>query len=204
MFNSQLPSQDELPTSRQLLRSTLVAFFVATVLLFITVLPAEYGIDPTGIGEMIGLKAMGEIKTSLEEEANADNTAATVELAASEIAKTESDANEVIATMNDVTTRTLAPGDAIEIKIEMVEATVVQYSWIATDGKLNYNLHGDGYKGTHKSIAYKKGAMVAKDAGELTAAFDGYHGWFWRNREEVPVTVSLQTTGNYIQVKQMK
>ena len=32
------------------------------------------------------------------------------------------------------------------------------------------------------SSSYTKGRGVAGDKGVLTAAFDGDHGWFWRNR----------------------
>ncbi|MBT5050764.1 MAG: transmembrane anchor protein [Rhodospirillaceae bacterium] len=72
MYNTDIPARAELPTSKQLLRSTFIAATVAVALLFTTVLPAEYGIDPTGIGRVIGLTEMGEIKTQLENEAEAD------------------------------------------------------------------------------------------------------------------------------------
>ena len=36
------------------------------------VLPAEYNIDPTGVGRALGLTQMGEIKTQLAREAEAD------------------------------------------------------------------------------------------------------------------------------------
>src|SRR5437773_2443403 len=62
----------ELPTSRQLLRSTLIAVAAAAVLLVTVVLPAEYGIDPTGTGRLIGLTQMGDIKKQLVIEAEAD------------------------------------------------------------------------------------------------------------------------------------
>jgi hypothetical protein len=61
----------ELPSARQLVRSTLLALLVATVLLVTCILPAEYGVDPTGIGRMIGLTQMGETKRALAEEAAA-------------------------------------------------------------------------------------------------------------------------------------
>jgi hypothetical protein len=72
MYNEDIPARAELPTSKQLLRSTFIAAIVAVALLFTTVLPAEYAIDPTGIGRVIGLTEMGEIKTQLEQEAEAD------------------------------------------------------------------------------------------------------------------------------------
>ena len=71
MYNSK-PLNTDLPSSRQLLRSTIIAFIVAVVLLVTVVLPSEYAIDPTGVGRMLGLTEMGEIKGQLAEEAAAD------------------------------------------------------------------------------------------------------------------------------------
>jgi hypothetical protein len=38
----------------------------------------------------------------------------------------------------------------------------------------------------------------------LVAAFTGNHGWFWRNRGEADVTVTLQTGGAYSDIKRVK
>lgn len=62
-------------SSAGLLRATLLALAVAGLLLITIVLPAEYGIDPTGVGRVIGLTKMGEIKTRLAKEAAADAAA---------------------------------------------------------------------------------------------------------------------------------
>src|SRR3989344_3800089 len=72
MYNVTKPTLDDLPTSKQLLRSTLIALVAAFAILIAIVLPSEYGIDPTGIGRVLGLSEMGEIKTQLAEEAAAD------------------------------------------------------------------------------------------------------------------------------------
>ncbi len=72
MYNSEIPNREELPSARRLLRSTLLALVAALVILVTMVLPAEYGIDPTGIGRVLGLAEMGEIKAQLAEEAEAD------------------------------------------------------------------------------------------------------------------------------------
>ena len=42
------------------------ALLVAGVILVIAVLPAEFGVDPTGIGRRLGLTAMSDIQKSLE------------------------------------------------------------------------------------------------------------------------------------------
>uniref|UniRef100_UPI001FB22381 hypothetical protein n=1 Tax=Vreelandella lionensis TaxID=1144478 RepID=UPI001FB22381 len=60
------------PSTGKLLRSTLMAVVIAVALLISVVLPAEYAIDPTGAGRLLGLTEMGEIKTQLAEEAELD------------------------------------------------------------------------------------------------------------------------------------
>ncbi len=69
MYNTDLPNRAELPSNKQLLRSTIIAIIVAAVLLVTIVLPAEYGVDPTRVGRVLGLTQMGEIKMTLAEEA---------------------------------------------------------------------------------------------------------------------------------------
>ena len=68
MYNSQNSSPIELPSSKQLARSTIFALLTAAVLLVSVILPAEYAIDPTGIGRLLGLTQMGEIKQELARE----------------------------------------------------------------------------------------------------------------------------------------
>jgi len=87
MRNSNIPEDRELPTTEKLLKSTVIAAIGAMVLLITVVMPAEYGIDPTGVGNMLGLKRMGEIKTSLAAEIEADEAAH----AAEQVATAEED-----------------------------------------------------------------------------------------------------------------
>ena len=201
MFNAKQPIEKDLPSSAQLLKSTIIAIIMIVILFVMVILPAEYGSDPTGVGKLLGLKEMGDIKMSLLEESQNES------LQESEPFSIDTDsveAEKISDTINeDVVEITIEPGKAIEIKLEMKIGDVVQYEWRTIKGGLNYNLHGDGYKGSKKSINYKKGRMVPSDSGELKAEFDGYHGWFWRNREKFSVTVILQTSGDYIRIKQM-
>ena len=64
--NSATVDQAKLPLIGSLLRSTLAATTVAAALAVTCVLPAEYASDPTGIGRIIGLTEMGEIKRDAE------------------------------------------------------------------------------------------------------------------------------------------
>jgi hypothetical protein len=37
----------------------------------------------------------------------------------------------------------------------------------------------------------------------LSAAFDGAHGWFCRNRLSAEVTITLNTSGDYMKIKRV-
>ncbi len=208
MTDSQAPSVDKLPSSRQLFHSTIIAIVVATVVLVAAVLPAEYGIDPTGIGARLGLKKMGDIKAGLELKSAVQDGAASggrptmvVDAPPAESAVVRP--VEQKASQSDAVEYTLAPGEAVEFKLEMKEGAVAQYNWSTTSGRLNHDTHGDGRRGSGDFISYKKGRMVSSDQGELVAAFDGFHGWYWRNRDKQPVSFTLEVSGDYITLKRM-
>jgi len=98
-------------------------------------------------------------------------------------------------------TFTLTPGQGTEIKLKMKEGDKAVFSWDVQGGVVNFDTHGDG---AGRSISYEKGRGVARDEGELVAAFTGNHGWFWRNRGEANVTVVLKTGGAYSDIQRVK
>ena len=101
----------------------------------------------------------------------------------------------------DETKLSIAPEQAIELKLVMAKGEKAEYEWDANGGALNFNEHGDG---GGQSIEYAKGRAAPTGAGELIAAFDGYHGWFWRNRSSETVSLTLRTRGSYAEVKQTR
>ncbi|MDF1835616.1 MAG: transmembrane anchor protein [Alteraurantiacibacter sp. bin_em_oilr2.035] len=206
MFNSQSPSTADLPTSGQLLRATGIAVVAAGAILVAVVLPAEYGIDPTGAGRTLGLTQMGEIKEQLALEAAADRAAAegSVESDMPMIAEvTPQDTQQEAATdsRSDVTTLTLAPGEGAEIKVDLAEGTAVNYDWSVSGGTVNFDTHADAPGISYHG--YGKGRNSPGEQGTLVAEFDGNHGWFWRNRSGGPVTITLRTDGPYTEIKRV-
>ena len=79
--------------------------------------------------------------------------------------------------------------------IAMDEGMVTEYQWSANGSVLNNDTHGDG--GGGESISYEQGRSVSDKAGQLVAAFTGNNGWFWRNRTDADVVVTLRTRGDY-------
>ncbi|MDX1299882.1 MAG: transmembrane anchor protein [Pseudomonas sp.] len=215
MFNSKLPTHSELPTSRQLLRSTLIALGVAAALLVTVVMPSEYAIDPTGAGRLLGLTPMGEMKKTLAQEAAADaavlpaatavvQAPAPAQPAAQEQVAAAPVAEPQPALKSDEMTVTLKPGEATEIKLEMLNTTTVSYEWATNGAPVNHDTHGEPYNGPQGYYhSYSKAKQVKGDKGQFTAIFDGTHGWFWRNRSNSDVTITLKTKGEYLSIKRV-
>lgn len=221
MYNSNKPSHDDLPTSAQLLRSTIIAFVTALMLLLTVVLPAEFGVDPTGIGRLLQLTEMGEIKAQLAAEAEEDRRRDREENAIRPSSDRRSDvldrlrgalwvstafATERVelaqASRSDETVVSLKPTEGVEYKLTMMKGAKVDFEWRVQDGVVNYDMHGTP-QGGGKEKSYKTGRAVNGDKGVLIAEFDGSHGWFWRNRGKAPVTITLRTHGAYGEIKRM-
>lgn len=201
MFNSQLPSMSELPTSRQLLGSTFAAIGAAAVILVAVVLPSEYGIDPTGAGRALGLTEMGEIKAQLAEEAAADRA---TDVEGSNAPVATASALPAAAARSDRKKITLAPGEAAEIKVSAAKSARITFDWNVSGGNVNYDTHGDPLvKRRGFYHGYGKGKGSTGEQGTLVAAFDGSHGWYWRNRSNQSVTIHLQTSGTYSDIKRV-
>jgi hypothetical protein len=229
MYNTNIPSDRELPSTPKLIKSTVLAAIVAGALLVTVVMPAEYGIDPTGLAEMTGLKRMGEIRISLAEEAEANlklskaksaettdvstviikeetfptiaATDSSVQLSTDEILP-PAPAADIINTIveNHEMTFSLAPDEGTEVKVTMVKGAKVTYVWQTDGGKSNFDVHGDSKKLNISYHPYYKGTD-SKREGTLKAAFDGGHGWFWRNRTKKTLVITISTSGEYTQIK---
>lgn len=214
MYNSDIPTRAELPTSRQLIRSTIIALLAAIAILVTIVLPAEYNIDPTGVGRALGLAEMGEIKLQLAEEAHrdrildrqkrvppaADKRSGLLDRLFVELVFRPASAQTAPKERSDEISLKLAPGQGAEIKLAMNKNAKVNYSWRVVGGVVNYDMHGGDDGG---ETSYEKGRAVPKAEGVLTAPLDGLHGWFWRNRGRSEVTVVLRTSGDYSDIKRM-
>lgn len=198
MYNAEKPNLEELPSSAQLLKSTIIAAVAAVAILITIVLPSEYGIDPTRIGRVLGLTEMGEIKTQLAEEAEQDRQAASDEQSSILDLFISAAYAQQAETWKDEISFELTPGQGAEWKLVMDKDAEAEFSWYTSDAVVNYDLHGDG---SGQSISYKKGRGLSSETGTITAAFTGNHGWFFRNRTSAPLTVTLQLRGAYSDIK---
>lgn len=192
-------NSDDLPSYTKLRRSTTSAIFIVIAIFVLFVLPAEYGIDITGVGRISGLTKMGEIKVSLAKELASEKTT-TLASAQNDVKNVK---KEFGLSNNDVRI-VLNTGEAAEIKLEMKKGQSVDFVWKTLGGKLNVDSHGDPYEKPEGFYhGYGKKQMITEDKGVLVASFDGLHGWYWRNRSNTQVTLLLEVKGKYQNFKRI-
>ena len=211
MFNAEIPKDVELPSSKKLIKSTVIAAVSAIVVLVTWVMPAEYAIDPTGVGKVLGLTKMGEIKQSLAAESvngmgesSQIPSVTTANSSVAQAAVTNDSSNTMPAIKKESISIELKPNQATEVKLAMPKDASVTFDWKSSGGGLNYDTHGDPVNAPKDFYhGYGKGKNETEQSGTLTAAFDGKHGWFWRNRTENPVTVTLNIEGHFSEMKKV-
>ncbi len=158
-------------SARNIVTTLLVSLLVAGVGLLIFVLPAEYDFDPTGLGQLLGVKGMAGYSVSaltLEEEAS----------------------------LKDEIEFTLGPFESIEYKYPLEQGQAIVYTWQAT-GEVVFDLHSEEV-GTdpEEAVSFSVGRGL-EEHGTYVAPYDGIHGWFWENRGDEQVDVTLTTSGYF-------
>jgi hypothetical protein len=201
------PFETSPPSPKRLMLSVLAAIAGAIVVLVLVVLPAEFNIDPTGIGKAMGLTELNGQTRTLQvkdviggnetyREVKIPNTRDPVPLpnpAVSQVKKAPPKTETV--------TIKLEPGQQTEIKAVLDEAQVIVYSWKAEGGQVYTDFHGHEPAAGDAFVRYEEQQSGTEGNGSLVAPFSGEHGWFWLNISEQPVTLKLEFTGYYREMK---
>lgn len=195
------------PSTKKLLMSVLAAITGAIVILVIIVLPAEYAIDPTGVGGKLGLTELNNPTRTLQvkdviggnqayREVQIPNSGEPIPLPNPAVAQIKS-----VAPRNETRTVKLNPNQQTEIKAVMDAAQVIVYSWRAEGGEVYTDFHGHEPDAGEAFVRYEEQQSGAEGHGSLVTPFAGEHGWFWLNISEQPVTITLHFTGYHREVK---
>ncbi len=208
---------------RELLRGTVYAAIVAAVILTVAVLPAEYGVDPTGLGKAMGLT---KLHADSATPAIANNSAAvqapgaatavpaagpsvpaggsprsTVSAPGEQRAMTISSRPSLPYRTDDMEIL-VAPGKGVEVKTLLAKGQTLIYTWKTKDAALvNHDFHGEpvnAKENEFESFILEK--EVSESRGTFIAPFTGVHGWYWKNKSTVPVTVVLRASGFYSEI----
>lgn len=164
-----------------------IALLVAGLLLVTVVLPAEFAVDPLGVGAKLGLMDLGVVgkQVAALKDAGRDGT----NQAALFVGQEQPFNHDTVEFM-------LPPGGSIEYKYRLEKGESLLYSWKAP-APIDYEFHAEP-DGAPRGYAqsYEKSHGSRQD-GTLIAPFNGIHGWYWENTTAQPVTVSLSTAGFY-------
>jgi hypothetical protein len=178
---------------RRVVVLTLVAAVVATAITFLAFLPAEYGYDPTGFGQLTGLNRIAAAQpVTVAAVAPAAAGGGTAARAAS------------VAYRSDSIDIALPPDGELEYKVQMKSGDSLVYSW-DVEGFENrewfyYDFHGETWprpEGEKAKIAEYEQKTGVNSSGSLIAPFEGVHGWYLQNQGGKPVTVHLKMSGFY-------
>ncbi len=206
MSNSTLNDAIIAP-KRDLLRGTVVAAIVAAIVLTVAVLPAEYGIDPTGAGAAMGLTKLHKPATAVPVKAAVPVAAPVVASPAGEstVSAPGEQRGVTVSSKPTVPYRademeiTLAAGKGVEVKTHLAKGATLIYTWKTKNAeKLNHDFHGEPVNAKEdefESFILEDG--VSESKGTLIAPFTGVHGWYWKNDSNAPVTVVLKASGFY-------
>lgn len=204
------------PSKNTLLKGGLLALVIAFIVTILFILPAEYGVDPTGIGAKLGLLDLAET----EEGVNEDPYAATRIVQGTfpgipqEFDYWEPDVlgdpysrTQESKFRSDTLTIALDVGEQVEYKAVMRQGDALVYSWKLDTGVVYTDFHadpGDGAEGYPDQyyIRYKE-SEESESTGSLVAPFGGNHGWYWLNIEDNPIKITLEVHGFYDHIEEL-
>ena len=138
-------------------KALLLATVVAAATLLTLILPAEFGIDPTGLGSQLGLTRLADASASLEESADESG----MRRGAGQFQTFE---------------LSLPPASETEIKFVMNQHAKLIYDWQTDGAALYLDLHGEPEGDTSGYFESYTIATAASMQGSFTTPYAGTHG----------------------------
>lgn len=158
-----------------LLKASIIALLLSCLTFICIVLPAEFNIDPTGLGKTLGLTEIAQVEEKVTLKFDGEDSTL------------RSDDTEII----------VRAGKGLEYKLHMKKHSKVKYEWLSDGAAIYLDLHGEPYGDT---TGYFESYVIATSEemkGSFTVPFDGTHGWYFKNTSDKDITILLQTEGQY-------
>ncbi|MCJ8302258.1 hypothetical protein [Shewanella sp.] len=190
-----------------LVKASVAASAIAAVILVTAILPAEYNIDPTGIGKALGLTQIAEAASVTPDIAvSGSETVFTFGQATPVTSKDMANAPSVAliaqarqtpGVRSDTVKINIPAGKGLEYKLLMDEFVHLEYEWSTGGEELYFDFHGEPKGDTTGYFESFSITTSDKMKGSLTTPFAGAHGWYWKNKTDSAIIVTLSTTGDY-------
>ena len=204
MSQQASPYEAQPPSAKRLALTCLVAVAGAAIALVTFVLPAEYGIDVTGIGSALGLTAIRAPARTIEvaDVIGGNETYREVEIPEfGEPVPLPNPAvhqDEAEPPKTRTVEVTIPPEKETELKMVMQASKMIEYTWRVERGSVYTDFHGhDPAAGNEYFVRYKEQQEGAGNNGTLVAPFAGEHGWYWLNYNDFPVVITLTISGYF-------
>ena len=85
----------------------------------------------------------------------------------------------------------------IEYKLAAAKSAALNYAWKTDKGDLFFDFHGEPKGDTTGYFESYGKDTKSQSNGSISTPFEGTHGWYWRNDNDFPVTVTLKVKGDY-------
>lgn len=188
---------------KSIIKQVVIALVIGAVLLVSAVLPAEYGIDPLGIGKATGFSKLYVPEGSApvagaqpHKILQLENVGSPADVAKPATADNPPPATQ-LAERTDEVDVVIPAGEGLEYKINMLKYGQLKYEWITDKGELYFDFHGEVKNNSNYfesyTIAYSNNMV-----GSLIAPFEGPHGWYFKNNSNEDVTVKIKMKGQYL------
>lgn len=202
--------QQEILDKKQLIKAIVLSAVIGALVLVVAVMPAEYGIDPTGAGKVLGFDKLYipdqenetvEVSTNrsglplvrIEKVGSGQNVPVPeeVELPAP---------SQNLPFRTDEISITVPAKKGIEYKFDMLKHGKVKYDWVTNNGLVYIDFHGEVKQKVKPKQTYYESYTIGyanNMAGSLLAPFEGPHGWYFRNDSNEPIEITIRLEGEY-------
>ena len=206
---------EQTPSRGALIKSVAAALVAALAAFVLFVLPAEFGRDPTGVGRLLGLNQLAAVEDDHDDEPSRTVVgtypglpdADTFDYFEPDVFGEPFSKGHEKAFRDETFTIRLDVSEQVEYKAIMDRGDAVVYTWSVDASTVYTDFHADpgadaeGYPEGY-FIRYRE-SETAEDSGSLVAPFAGYHGWYWLNIEERPVTITLRVAGYFDRIEEL-
>ncbi len=195
-------------SKRQLVKAVIIALLISSIVFITAVLPAEFGIDPLGTGNLFGFKRLYQ-----KEKKNIVTNGSMLNFKKIEMSKlgssldvpkpieaTNPPPKEQYVQRDDIIKITVLAKKGIEYKVKTLKYAVVKYEWATDHGIVYIDFHGEvAQENPPKNVFYESYTLAYSNnmAGIFTAPFKGKHGWYFRNTTDKDIVITLILKGQY-------